>query len=344
MKSNLFLKICLLGIMYIPLETKAQVVKYTITYDSKTKHYSRCAKGEENLLSPIDKVNMRPFQEEKSYTIKVLANGDRETTIFHIKSEQFGNDIPIAAKTIIDKNGVSSYASDGKRLSNIPHSPLYLEHYRAMKTGTASESTDKHGPDFKRVTATELNDIRNQGGKVKDLPNRGGYHLRKGDDEILYDTISKSIENRTFQGTTLKYSSFQKFKPNSAGKIIPVYKKEINLNKTEKGKKLWDFKEEEIINYTVIYSVNGRSVEEIDFPFNVFPNPTTKDIQVRLPRSVYEKIPTIFIYDMFGKVVFQKTVNTGLETINTESYAKGVYLLQVDNSVGDKLSQKFVKQ
>lgn len=342
MKSKLFLKFCFLWLLYSPFEAKAQAVKYTITYNSKTKHYVRCAKGEESLLSPIDKVNMRPYQEEKSYTVKVLANGDRETTILHLKSDQFANDVPTAAKTIIDKDGVRSYAIDGKLMANIPHSPLALEYYKAMKAENTSQDEDKRGPDFKRVTDAELNDIKVKGGKVKDLPNKRGHHIRNGDDEILYDTVGKTIENRTFLGTTLKYSHFQKFKVNSSGKIIPAFNKEINIANTEKGKNLWRFKEEEIINYTVSTPLGVRSEE--DLSFNVYPNPVSKEIRVRLPREVYEKSPIIIIYDLLGKVIYQQKAKANLGVINTESFANGVYLLQVDTGIGDKLNQKFIKQ
>lgn len=344
MKSKLLLKFCLLWMLYIPIEVKAQALKYTITYNSKTKNYSRCAKGEENLLSPMDRVNMRPYQEERSYTIKVLANGDRETTISYNHSSQIGNDKSQVFKTIIDKNGVKSYDRNGKMVVNMPHSAIYKEHYKSMIKENDAQGEDKHGPDFKKITEADINSIKTQGGKIKELPNKGGHHIRRGNNEVLYDTLNKIIEERTFEGSKLKYSHTQKFKTNSAGKIIPLFKKEIKLSRTDKGNNLWNFKEEEIINYKVTYPLNGRSVAEENLPFNVYPNPTSKEINVRLPRSVYEKTPTISIYDMLGKMVFQKQTNLGLETINTEVYAKGVYILQVDSGEGEILTQKFIKQ
>jgi hypothetical protein len=287
---------------------------------------------------------MRPYVEEKSYTVKVLANGDRETTILHNQSNQFGNDIPMASKTIIDKDGVRSYDKGGKLLVNIPHSPLYLEHYKTMKTENNSQNNDKHGPDFKKVTDFDINTIKNQGGKVKNLSNNGGLHIRKGDEELLYDTLNKTIEKRTFEGKNLKYSHFQKFKTNSTGKIVPAYKKEVNLGNTEKGNRLWHFKEEEIIYYTITYSLNGRSAEESNLIFKVFPNPSTKEITVQLPKDLFEQAPIITIYDLLGKVTYQQKATSNIEVINMDNYTKGVYLLQVETSKGDKLNQKFIKQ
>jgi hypothetical protein len=343
MKTKLVLWYCLFNwIFYTPLSINAQALKYTITYNSKTKHYSRCAKGEEKLLNDFDRVNMRSYQEEKSYIIKVLSNGDREITIFHLKSNQFPDDTPSAAKTIIDKDGVKSYSADGKVLTNIPHSAIYLEYQKAFKNNLQSNDIQL-APKFKKITDAELNDLKIQGISVKNI-NGKGLHIRNQNKEVLYDTVNKIIENRLFEDKLLKHSNLQKFKLNKFNEIIPIFKKEINLDKTNKGNKLWRFKEEDIINYKITYPLNKRNDTDKNLSFNVYPNPASKELTVQLPRNIYEKTAHITISDMLSRVIFQKQTNASLEIIDIDKFKSGVYLLQVETGTGDKLTKKFIKQ
>ena len=345
--KRIFLFCSFLWILYNPIKLEAQALKYTITYDSKVKHYARCLKGEEKLLNDIDKVNMRAFMVEDSYIIKVFANGDRETTVFHVNSNQSTEDVTIAFKTVIDKDGVRSFSREGKNLTNIPHSEISLKHYKSIKASNLSDDT-RTTPEFKKVSDAELNEIKLTGSAIKNIPGKG-FHMRNGNKELLYDTVNRVIENRLFEGKNLKYSYHQKFNLNKEGKIIPAFKKEINMGNTANGRNIWRFKEENISNYKVIIPLNGRSAIEEGLPidnnsFGVYPNPASKEIKVQLPLSIFEKVAEITIYDMIGRIIHQKNATNALENINIEKLEKGMYLLQVETKAGDKLSQRFIKQ
>ena len=345
--KRIFLFCSFLWILYNPIKLKAQTLKYTITYDSKIKHYARCTKGEEKLLNDIDKVNMRAFMVEDSYIIKVFSNGDRETTVFHLNSNQSTADVTITFKTVIDKDGIRSYSREGKILTNIPHSEKSLKQYKSMKASDLRDDIDKT-PKFKKVSDVEINEIKLTGGEIKNIPGKG-FHVRNGNKELLYDTINRVIENRLFQGKNLKYSYQQKFNLNREGKIIPAYKKEIIMGNTANGRNVWRFKEENISNYKFIVSLNGRSAIDEGLPsdnisFEVYPNPASKEIKVQLPLSIFEKIAEITIYDMLGRIIHQKNAVNALENINIEKLENGMYLLQVETKAGDKLSQRFIKQ
>lgn len=335
-------------IIYNPIEIKAQSLKYTINYDSKVIHYSKYLKGEDKLLTDIDKVNIRGFEENNSYSIKVFANGDQETTIIHVKSNQYPEDYVYPYKTVITKDGTKTFSKEGKILSEVPHSEKYLKFYKDLKSKNLNDDLIVTAPEFRKTTDAEINDIKLHGGSVKSIKDKG-IHIRIGNKELLYDDDNKVVEERIFEGKDLKHSYHQKFQLDQNGRVVPAFKKEINMHYSDRGRKMWRFKEESISNYKVVLPLKGRAAIEDNksdaiLSFNIYPNPASKDIQIQLPLNIYEKSAIITIYDGVGKVIYQRKAANSLEIINIEKMQNGIYLLQVDTNSGDKLIQKFVKQ
>lgn len=89
----------------------AQDLRYTISYTQTTKMYSKCAKGEENLVSNLDRDAMRTITEVDDYIINVYEDSEHETIINHTSSDKFASWINKPFKTVLDKNGVSSFDS-----------------------------------------------------------------------------------------------------------------------------------------------------------------------------------------------------------------------------------------
>ncbi len=214
-KQTAILRIFLFCIASFSIQAQNGNVKCVISYDTKTTNYVRCAKGEERLLNEFDRIGMRKIEEEDSYTIKILANNDRETTISHIKTNRFPSWITVTAKTVIDKNGVKTYDRDGKLLTNIPHSPKALESYNAVKD-LAAQNSFQNVPEFRRMRNDEMAELRGHGVKIKNYPD-GKIHIRDNDKEVLYDSLNKVIENRQFEGKDLVFSLQQKFQTNRTG-------------------------------------------------------------------------------------------------------------------------------
>lgn len=346
-KQTAILRIFLFCIASFSIHAQNGHVKCVISYDTKTTNYVRCAKGEEGLLNDFDRIGMRKIEEEDSYTIKILANNDRETTISHIKSNRFPSSAKVAAKTVIDKKGVKTYDKEGNLLTNIPHSPKALESYKVVKSLT-EQNVFQNVPEFRRMRNDQMSDLRDRGVKVKSYSD-GKIHIRNNNKEVLYDSVNKVVENREFEGKDLSYSLQQKFQTNRSGMTVPMYNREINMKKNERGRRMWHFTEQNIANYNVSIPVQGRSNSEStnsqqEGEFRIYPNPTSKELWVQIPLSIYKESPQIVITDMLGQAVYQSKAQYSLQSINVEKLNVGVYFLQVQSGSGSKLIQRFIKQ
>ena len=85
-----------------------------------------------------------------------------------------------------------------------------------------------------------------------------------------------------------------------------------------------------------IASLDGRTD---NFNFNVYPNPSTGIVNITLPAS--DSKMELSVYNLANQMIFSKTLNSSANQlqIDLSSYAKGLYLVNLRNSV----SNKFVK-
>ena len=82
--------------------------------------------------------------------------------------------------------------------------------------------------------------------------------------------------------------------------------------------------------YITVDSTIGIS-ELLENGLSVFPNPLTSDILNIQSESIVEKIE---LYDYFGKMVLQKSLNATSAGINMQALNKGIYILKVYTTVG----------
>lgn len=89
-----------------------------------------------------------------------------------------------------------------------------------------------------------------------------------------------------------------------------------------------------------VQSTVESGLSEVDGEGNIrlYPNPTTGDLQVTVPRG-----GQMSVYDASGKQVFSANVLPGITTLNTVEYTAGVYLLQLITKEGTG-SARFVKK
>jgi hypothetical protein len=87
--------------------------------------------------------------------------------------------------------------------------------------------------------------------------------------------------------------------------------------------------------------VQNVSVEENenDFGISVYPNPTNDKFTVYSLQSI---VSVLDIYDIFGKKVFETTVNGKQETVNL-NLPSGIYFLKVKTEKGER-TLKLVKE
>lgn len=87
---------------------------------------------------------------------------------------------------------------------------------------------------------------------------------------------------------------------------------------------------------------NALSVPEIDFEIiSVYPNPVQDELYLQLPSEFV--FSNAIIFDMTGKLVFNKVLSTATETINLSTLQSGLYLLRFQS--GDEVTTfKLIKQ
>jgi len=94
-------------------------------------------------------------------------------------------------------------------------------------------------------------------------------------------------------------------------------------------------------NVTTTDLVSAKNPLAAALSVEVFPNPTADFLTVRLPGE--NGVAFAQIFDLQGKVVFEKTISGVQHSLDVDSLPTGIYLLRVQQ--GGKIgSRKFVKQ
>lgn len=89
-------------------------------------------------------------------------------------------------------------------------------------------------------------------------------------------------------------------------------------------------------------TVTGIDVLNSDYAINIFPNPTTEQISIKVADN-NEKL-NIEIFDINGKSIIRKTLNNQT-SINVQEYANGTYFLKISNEKNQLInSSKILKQ
>ena len=98
---------------------------------------------------------------------------------------------------------------------------------------------------------------------------------------------------------------------------------------------------------TILKTTNGGGTGISEISSNnlvsLYPNPTSNNLIIDLQALNDVQNTTISIYDIQGQLLLQQTIEQSLTTLNIASFAKGIYVVKVNN---DKLSvvSKFIKE
>jgi hypothetical protein len=82
-----------------------------------------------------------------------------------------------------------------------------------------------------------------------------------------------------------------------------------------------------------IYYVPPPPVPPVPTSLQVYPNPTTGDITIKTPSLCRE----IQIFDLLGRKLFDKTVQSYVQQLNIAPFTPGVYFLKLFTDSGNKL-------
>ena len=73
--------------------------------------------------------------------------------------------------------------------------------------------------------------------------------------------------------------------------------------------------------------------------FTITPNPTTQNPLIKASQN--KRIESIEVFNLLGQTIYQKdNINRSEFVLNTENYAKGVYLIKINRSISKKLILK----
>jgi len=84
-------------------------------------------------------------------------------------------------------------------------------------------------------------------------------------------------------------------------------------------------------------------IQDLNYELTLYPNPTSSEMTVALNTPAV-KIVAMELYDLFGKKVYQQTVNQSYGTLKMTELAQGVYILKVWLDQGDVVIRKVVRQ
>jgi hypothetical protein len=90
-----------------------------------------------------------------------------------------------------------------------------------------------------------------------------------------------------------------------------------------------------VVNYPASIQSIGNSLNIL-----IYPNPFTDEIEIST--KDHSIIQSIEIFDMSGKIISSKKINSASIKINTESFSKGFYIANITTQKG-VVKQKMVK-
>lgn len=75
----------------------------------------------------------------------------------------------------------------------------------------------------------------------------------------------------------------------------------------------------------------------------IYPNPTSGNLKVEIANFDFKQKSAIYVYDLQGKMIIQKSPATGSDIIDLSSYTNGLYIMKIE--LGDKISEwKIMKE
>ncbi|QDO94316.1 T9SS type A sorting domain-containing protein [Formosa sediminum] len=128
----------------------------------------------------------------------------------------------------------------------------------------------------------------------------------------------------------------------STSRSITVSPNQTTLYSVAVFNELGCYTEDEVV--VIVEAFKGEEIEEeIEFEFNIYPNPTSELLNLKIS-GLDQAIP-VRIYDMSGKVLYNNIIESDgslrHEVLNLSSYPKGFYVLSIIKA-GNTITKKIV--
>lgn len=90
-----------------------------------------------------------------------------------------------------------------------------------------------------------------------------------------------------------------------------------------RARAVWD--DISVISASGTRIISGKNAEDI----NLYPNPVESNLMVSVPNNGF-----MTIYNISGKQIYSQNIHSGISILNTDNYAKGVYILKYTTEKG----------
>jgi len=95
-----------------------------------------------------------------------------------------------------------------------------------------------------------------------------------------------------------------------------------------------------VLDLTVIMDTTG--IAENQFSVRLYPNPTTGTFFVELPFT--NRSARLFVYDAYGKMLFENVLSSEKSSVDLSSFAKGIYFVKVISEGKTSATIKVIRQ
>lgn len=308
-------------------------------------------------LAPLDASRLR--RKSKSYHVKkeIGTNGKPISTISNITDSQLESWMPTISKIEYDETGSRIYGASG----NLIQQGTYSSRELAMQ-----ELLDVDPTQFgkfrllKQPNSQEILAMQNEGVEVSIISNTE-IRIRKGDSEVIQNLDRLSVDRRWYENGKVKFRKQSKYFPTLEGLyMIPDYDIQRKQMTLPSGACV----EEVTRKFYQNYRINGQnpavpsmeniqlegskrshSLKKVESQINIFPNPATNEIQVKLVGTPNLEPIDLEVINVLGQVVDSQILDASdsLIRIDIKDLPKGTYFIQLTQ--GDtKWSKRFVKQ
>lgn len=288
-------------------------------------------------ISLEDKVKLKELKSEREYEKYLNKDEEFTTVIKHIATENIYEEWMEEPEVIlIDKDGVSLFSFDGKRINRIEHAPEFLE--LAKNTGTNLL------PNFNFPRDEDLRMMGDVGMQIEELEDNF-IKITFKSKQIIYNEELLYIEkNDLNENGDVMHSMKTEYMQMPSGEFVFSRIRESTIEDFDNNIKAEHVFLRLFSNYLYEDSrwedaIPVREVAELTLTTNV--GQTTAILNYE-PFSE-SKISTITIFSTSGRVVkAYQAENSGRNEIDINGLAPGVYIFRVESS-GRSIGEKFIK-
>lgn len=308
-----------------------QRLSYT---EFETEYYVIDQKDLDNIALS-DKVKLKEMKYEREFDQLMNNNEERTTIISQVASSGVYEDWMEKPEIIlIDKDGVSLYSFEGKRVNKIDHAPTYLE--------LAEKSSTDLLPTFVIPSREQLLKMQNAGMEIEQLEN-DFIQITFKSKQVIYNPDLLYLErNDLNENGEVMHSIKTEFMQLPSGELVFERVRESTVESLKNNIRA----EHVFVRLFSDYKLEDRSKKisvNNEKNLSVISNIDQSKAILKYTPFSNGNSSLVTIYNTTGRVV--KTIqveNSGINEVDINDLSKGVYIIHIQSG-GKTVAEKFVK-